>query len=321
MNERTFPFSFLLIVIFVIISSCESITEKSIVAEIDLQGHRGARGLKPENTLPAFEEAMKFGMSTIELDTVVTKDKQLLIHHDTELNPVICLDEKNEPVKKIKISDLEISEIKKLDCGTLKNPKFPEQQPVAGTRLSTLGEFFKFVQEYEKKNKLTRKFQFNIETKFPSSPKETDIEEFARLMVTEIEKAKMVERSTVQSFNHKVLPIVLKLNPKLKTSALIEPNGILGYINLRFFFRRTKQTRAIEQAITANAKIISPYYEYVDEFFLKTAHEKNLIVIPWTVNDPEDMKRLLQIGVDGIISDYPDRLKKVFEESLNAKKN
>ncbi len=278
--------------------------------ELDLQGHRGARGLKPENTIPAFEEALSWGMNTLELDTVVTKDKQLIIHHDTELNPSICLHTEGKNLKSDPISLFTVAELKKLDCGSLPNPKFPEQKTSPNTKLSTLQEFFQFIQAYEKKNKSTVKVYFNIETKFPNNASNEDVQEFANLMVKEIEKAGMVERTIVQSFRIDVLPLVKKLNPKIQTSALFAPTITEG-IRLYLGIGSSIQEDILKKSEEMGANIISPYFLYVNSEFVHKAHQQNRKVIPWTVNDKKEMQRLQEIGVDGMISDYPNKLVEV----------
>jgi glycerophosphoryl diester phosphodiesterase len=290
---------------------CSStITNRRLNSELDLQGHRGARGLKPENTIPAFEEALFWGMNTIELDTVVTKDKQLIIHHDTELNPQLCRHTEGKKVIVENISHFTVAELKKLDCGSLPNPKFPDQKLVPNTNLSTLQEFFQFIQNYEKKNKTTSKVNFNIETKFPNSTTPEEIQEFANLIVKEIEQAGMVDRTIVQSFRIEVLPLVKKLNPKIQTSALFAPTIVEG-IRLYLGIGSSIQENILKQSEEVGANIISPYFLYVDAEFVQKAHKQNRKVIPWTVNDKKEMLRLQEIGVDGIISDYPNKLVEV----------
>ncbi|MCB1177307.1 MAG: glycerophosphodiester phosphodiesterase, partial [Leptospiraceae bacterium] len=304
-----FNIIYLLLVIF---TYCSSIPQsKPLNGSIDLQGHRGARGLKPENTIPAFEEALKRGMTTLELDTVVTKDKELIVHHDSEINPTICKHTEGKVLTREPISNWTVAELKKLDCGELKNPNFPDQTPVKGTQLSTLKEFFDFVKDYEKKNKTTVKVKFNIETKFPNNPTEESIKEFAALMVSKIEESKMVERSTVQSFTIEVLPLIKEKNPSLKTSALFVPSifqGIRLYLGLGSGLKKD----ILEKTKIVGADIVSPYFLYVDKEFVHFAHNMKIEVLPWTVNTKKEMLRLKELGVDGIISDYPDKLQEIF---------
>lgn len=286
------------------------------IKELDLQGHRGARGLYPENTLPAFKAAMDLGMTTIELDTVLTKDKQLIIHHDDNLNPEICKWSNGDIVKSLQVKNFTVSELKNLDCGSLKNSRFPEQTLVPGTKLSTLKEFFQFVKNYEKEKKITRPFLYNIETKLNEKDyTREEVLEYARVMANTIEEANAVKQATVQSFVLEVLPEIKKINPEIKTSALFAPSKF-DYLLLSFGFSSPGNS-IIEKTKQIKAEIISPYYEYINPKFIHSCRESKIKVIPWTVNDKELMKKLMQIGVDGIISDYPDRLKSVHLEKIN----
>jgi glycerophosphoryl diester phosphodiesterase len=286
--------------------------EQSI--ELDLQGHRGARGLFPENTLPAFKAAMDIGVNTLELDTVLTKDKQLIIHHDTNLNPEICIWTNGSKVEAIPVKNFTVSELKELDCGALKNKRFPEQAIVPGTKLSTLKEFFMYVKEYERENKISRPFLFNIETKInEKNYTNEDISDYARIMVKTIEEAGVVKRSTVQSFVLEVLPEVKKLNPEITTSALFAPSKT-DYFLLKIG-SSAPGNAIIEKTKLLKAEIISPYYEYVNPEFVRASRKSKIKVIPWTVNDEQVMRKLILDGVDGLISDYPNKLKSVQLES------
>ena len=180
--------------------SCASLPDKPIAATIELQGHRGARGLAPENTWPAFEQAIRHGMNVLELDTVITADGDLVIHHDTETNPALCRTADGQPVKKAAISTLTVAELKTFDCGSDLHEKFPEQQPVPGTRLITLDEFFANIRALENKDAHIKTIAFNIEAKFPNGhPTDAELKRFADLLVGKIRRAGMAKRSTVQS--------------------------------------------------------------------------------------------------------------------------
>lgn len=287
-------------------------------AAIELQGHRGARGLRPENTLPAFTMAIKNNMTTLELDTHLTRDGQLILYHDNFLNPLMCAwdgEKSGQTVRPRAIQEMTVAELKELDCG-LRNPKWPRQKAVEDTRLSTLPEFFDFVKRYEESpdGQGKKPLLFNIEIKFQAG---TDTPEFqekaAAAMVAAIEAAGVDERTTVQSFQPAVLPRVKKRNAKIRTSALFAPTyweGLHMLVGLGDRFRR----KIIQDTLAVGAEVVSPYKLYVTPEFIREAHEKKLLVIVWTVNDSEEMERLIQMGVDGIISDYPNRLKKVWRK-------
>ncbi len=282
---------------------------------LDMQGHRGARGLYPENTLPAFKAAMDHGMTTIELDTVLTKDKQLIIHHDDNLNPEICKWSNGANVESLPVKNFTVAELKELDCGSLKNSRFPEQTLVPGTKLSTLKEFFQYVKNYESEKKVTKPFLYNIETKLNEKDySNEEVLDYARVMVNTIEEAKVVKQATVQSFVLEVLPEIKKLNSEISTSALFVPTK-WEYLLLSLGIESPRNT-IIEKTKEVKAEIISPYHEYVSAQFVRSCKESKIRVIPWTVNDKDLMRKLINLGVDGIISDYPDRLRSVQLEKI-----
>lgn len=293
------------------LGNCATVeTPNRLRKEIDLQGHRGARGLKPENTWPAFEEAIRYKMVTLELDTVLTKDKRIVIHHDSDTNPVICQNVDGSPIQKKSLYDLTLAELQALDCGSKQNPSFPKQIPVPGTKLLSLEEFFELVQKHEKKSKEV--YEFNIETKFPDDGSAPDslVKEHTEKLIQIIEKYKVVDRTTIQSFDLRTLTVSKQKNSKIKTSALFVPTYFQGFLMTIGFgngYRESILTNAKEK----QADIISPYFLYVTPKFVKTSHDKGMLVIPWTVNSEKEMNRLVSCGVDGIISDYPDMLDKV----------
>jgi glycerophosphoryl diester phosphodiesterase len=279
---------------------------------IDLQGHRGARGMRPENTIPAFQYCIEHNMTTIELDTHVTKDKQLIVWHDGAIDGSLCLGEDGRPAQPMSIKELTVPEIKKYDCGAVKNNKFPEQVLVKDTRLVTLTEFFDFIEKYEKVHPEQRPLDFNIETKFGERYSRDEILETADLMVKTIETSGMVDRTTVQSFVIDVLPEIKRLNRGLKTSALFKPTRFQGIKMLLGL--NANRSEIIEKTIKMNADIISPYFLYVTPAFVTQCHAKNIEVLPWTVNDEKKIKHLLNCGVASIIPDYPHRLYSVYTQ-------
>lgn len=303
----------LLIVSCQISEKKENFSNKAIRTALDLQGHRGARGLKPENTWPAFEDAIKFGMTTLELDTVVTRDSQIIIHHDSESNPNLCQGDDGSKIPKKSIYDWNLKELQSLDCGSLRNPKFPEAELIPKTRLLSLDEFFQKVALAEKTYK--RNLFFNIETKFPEDyvVPESKVKEHVDLLVVAIQKAKVEDRATIQSFDLRTISYLKSLKTKIRGSALFAPSYPQG-IRLTLGFGGSIGSNIILAANSVKADIISPYHLYVTREFVKEAHDAGLEVIPWTVNDKEKMRILLDLGVDGIISDYPNRLIEVFRE-------
>ncbi|TGK02736.1 glycerophosphodiester phosphodiesterase [Leptospira langatensis] len=309
----------LILAAFLFYCGGDQIRNQPMDGTLDSQGHRGARGLKPENTWPAFEEALQHGMTTLELDTVLTKDQKIVIHHDSNTNPAICTKKDGTEISSVSLYDLTLAELKQLDCGSKKNINFPEQASVPGTELITLGEFFDKIKTWERTGKRPKLPKFNIETKFPndenSNVSPEILEAHVSLLLKTIEAAGMVDRSTVQSFYLPALSIAKKKNPRIKTSALFSltyPQGMA----MKLGFGDSRRHAVLEKTKELKADIISPYFLYVSHDFVTQAHSLGIRVIPWTVNDPEEMRRLIRVGVDGIISDYPDRLNSVLKETV-----
>jgi glycerophosphoryl diester phosphodiesterase len=250
--------------------------------KIVVHGHRGARAIYPENTLPAFEYAIKQGVDVLEMDLAVTKDNVLVISHDPHINAEIC----TGPHPGIAIHELTLAELKQYDCGTLKNPRFPKQQPVPGTRIPTLDEVLN----------LSRlgSFQFNIETKsFPDHPELTPTPDvFARMMLEQIRKHKVESRVIMQSFDFRTLHAMKKLAPEIRLAALYEGPP-------RPF---------VDIAKEAGATIISPFWELVTPEQVKASHAAGLEVVPWTADTSAAWQTLIDAGVDAIISDDPAEL-------------
>ena len=310
---------YLYLILAIFSANCRGMGEspRRAAAEFDLQGHRGARGLAPENTWPAFEKALEYKMTTLELDTVLTKDGVQVVHHDAETNPAICLQQDSSPIEKKKISEITWAELSTLDCGSLLNPKFPQQKLHPGIGLLTLPQFFEKFREYEKKHPHAQNVQFNIETKFYSddqaSPEE--MQRFAEIASQNFADSGYAKRITVQSFVIDVLPLVKARLPQVRTSALFAPSRYTG-LKMYLGFGVTERTEILERAEKVSADIISPYFLFSTADFNRMAHAKGFLVIPWTVNDEEEMRLQIKAGVDGLISDYPDRLRKVADEQL-----
>ena len=258
----------------------------------DLQGHRGARGYAPENTLPGFERALALGARTLELDVGVTRDGVVVIHHDRRLNPDLARgpDGRWIAAPGPLIKDLSFDELQRYDVGRIRPGseyarRFPHQQPIDGTRIPNLSELFSMAGEA---------VRFNIETKIsPQAPSDTvPPEPFARALVAEIRRAGAQVRSTVQSFDWRTLKIVEREAPEIATSYLTEGHD--------------SDPRKVH---AAGGRIWSPDFRDLDSAKVAAARGLGLKVIPWTVNEPRDIARVLALGVDGMISDYPDRVR------------
>lgn len=264
----------------------------------DLQGHRGARGTAPENTLPGFAAALSVGVATLELDTGVTRDGVVVIHHDRRLNPDIARGPDGrwiEPPGPL-LRELDYKELQRYDVGRLRPgsdyaARLPEQAPVDGARIPRLAELFALVRRSG-----NDQVRFNIETKIsPAAPAETlPPAEFARALIAEIRAAGMAERTTVQSFDWRTLHAVEREAPEIATVYLTGRR------------RGGSQPKAVH---AAGGRIWSPNYTELDSAALIEARALGLKVVPWTVNEPGFIARFLDLGVDGIITDYPQRVR------------
>jgi glycerophosphoryl diester phosphodiesterase len=281
----------------------------------DLQGHRGTRGLAPENTLAAFRIAVALGVTTLETDLAVTKDDVLVISHDPMLNPDLVRGPDGKwIVAGVPIHSLTLAELKRYDIGRL-NPaakyaqQFPEQKPVDGERFPTLAEFFAAAGP---------DVRFNIEIKTdPTKPDLTvDPVRFAQLAVEAIRLGKAGGRSTIQSFDWRGLIEARRLAPEIATSCLsIESNGMdtVGRTSgrpspwLAGLDLANHGGSVPRLAKAAGCAVWSPFWRNVTAENIKEAQALGLKALPWTVNNPAEMTRLIDMGVDGLITDYPDR--------------
>ena len=254
---------------------------------MDVQGHRGARGHLAENTLPSFRLALEMGVDTLELDTGITRDGVVVVHHDRRLNPDVARkDGKWVSAPGLLISELSFAELQKYDVGRIRPgseyaQRFPQQKPLDGTRIPRLSEV------------LALNSRFNVETKVaPDAPMETLAPEpFARALVAEIRKAGAAARCTIQSFDYRTLKVVEREAPEIATAYLTE---------------RATSVPALVHA--AGARLWSPDFRALDAAKVAAARALGLKIIAWTVNEPADIARAVELGLDGIISDYPDRV-------------
>jgi glycerophosphoryl diester phosphodiesterase len=249
---------------------------------IQVHGHRGARAMRPENTMPAFEYAIAQGVDALELDMAVTKDGVIVVSHDPELRAPVC----TGPRDGVAIHSLTLAEVRQWDCGAKQNPLFAKQQPVPGTKMPTLDEVFTLAPK--------GRFLFNIETKI--TPQQPELApppgEFVRLVLAEIHKHHLESRVVLQSFDFRTLHEMRKIAPKIRRSAL--------YTGAPRDF--------VDIGREAGAQIVSPEYHLVTAGQVKAAHAAGFEVLPWTANTPEDWASLVAAGVDGIISDDPAAL-------------
>ena len=293
---------------------------------LDLQGHRGTRGLMPENTLPAFARALTLGVSTLELDCAITKDGVVVVSHDSTLNPDITrgpdgkwLEGEGPPIRQFTYAELQRFDVGRIDPQNAYAKRFPRQQPVDGTRMPRLADVFALVRRSG--NNAVR---FNIETKIsPLHPERTvSPEAFARAFIELIKKEKMESRVTIQSFDWRTLKVVQQEAPEIATTYLTAQQGFMD--NIQAGKRESPWTAGLHVSDfggsvprlvkEAGGAVWSPYHGEITREQVKEAQVLGLKVVVWTVNEPADMRRMLEWRVDGIISDYPDVLRKVAGE-------
>ncbi len=290
------------LLIFCILSGVQA----QYIPKFDLQGHRGARGLKPENTTPAFTTALDLGVTTLELDVVITKDNQVLVSHEPFMSPSICFDTSGQLFKgdqKYNIYKLTYEETKQFDCGSKGNQRFPEQQkeiafkPLLSDVIIAVENHIKNFSQYE--------VDYNIEIK--SSPEgdrkfHPSVEVFSELVFQLIDQYLPWERVVIQSFDFRVLQYWHAKYPKVRLAALVE------------------NTKSIDANLTNLGfvpSIYSPYYKLLSSDQVEYVHtftpagmektKQKMRVIPWTVNEIKEMEEMKAWGVDGLITDYPNR--------------
>ncbi|MEZ4888965.1 MAG: glycerophosphodiester phosphodiesterase family protein [Chitinophagales bacterium] len=265
--------------------------------KIDLQGHRGARGLMPENTIPAFIKALDLGVNTLEMDVVITKDKKVLLSHEAFMSSEICLDSLGQAIpdslaKFLNIYEMNAEEVQSYDCGSKPYGRFPQQQKLKVSK-PLLSAVIDTVEAYIAANKLAPVF-YNIETK--SVPDGDDRfhpkpDEFVRLLLEVIDQKGIADRTIIQSFDPRTLQATKALKKEMVVALLVYNED--GY-------------EANIQRLGFLPEIYSCYFPLVTDSLMDYARQQKMKVIPWTVNDSLEMKRLVEMGVDGIITDYPD---------------
>jgi glycerophosphoryl diester phosphodiesterase len=308
----------------------------------DLQAHRGGLALRPENTLPAFEHAMRLGVSTLELDIQITEDGEAVVTHDRQVSGVKCRDtapatpgDPEFPYVGKYVHTLTLAQVKTLDCGerhpadVRTDPYLPTLVMKPGERMPTLEQVLELVKRRDRDVKL------NIETKVEAgAPHETaPREQFVQVVAAELRRERMLHRATIQSFDWGALMRMAEVEPRLPLVALVVPNFLqvgqpgaspwLGGIDIDDF--GGDPVAAVD---SFGADAISPlhgdpqggavywpeYRPFTTRDMVRRAHSAGLEVIPWTVNDRPTMEKLIDDGVDGLITDFPDRLRVVLEE-------
>ena len=268
----------------------------------EIQGHRGCRGLMPENSIPAFLKALDLGVHTLEMDVVISGDGQVVVSHEPYFHADYCTKPDGTPVlksDKINLYKLSYEQIKKYDIGARGNEAFAEQQKIS-TYKPLLSEVIEEVERYLMTKKLPP-CKYNIEIK--SEQTEYDVSqpkpaEFSELVNAVLVQQKIEPRRVVlQSFDFEVLKywhaqITNKRFLPVKLSALVS---------------NMKGVEANLKSLGFVPAIYSPYYRLLNQRAVEQLHQRGIKVIPWTVNTRDEMKQIKALGTDGLITDYPDR--------------
>lgn len=292
------------LLIFLIISFSAS---AQYIPKFDLQGHRGARGLQPENTIPAFITALDYGVTTIEMDVVITKDKQVIVSHEPWMSSEICLTPDSTLITKEKppiIYQMNYQEIRNYDCGLKPNAQFPQQEKVVAYK-PLLRDVIAAVEDHIKSYSLYE-VDYSIEiksTKAGDNKLHPAPEEFSDIVYQLIDQYLPWERVVIQSFDFRVLKYWKKKYPHVRLAALVE-NQSSAEANLN--------------TLGFTPSIYSPYFKFLKPEIIASLKKKKIRVIPWTINEIDDLKLFKSWGVDGIITDYPDRAS---ELGLGLKRN
>lgn len=283
------------------------------VQQIDLQGHRGARGLMPENTIPAFLLALDLGVTTLEMDVAINAEGHVVVSHEPWMSAKICSHADGRPVtedeeKTLRIFAMSDAELASFDCGSRGHPDHPNQQTMSISK-PLLSDLFNAVARHVEETGHDAKFGqvlFNIEIKsLPEGDNifHPEVMKFANALYQLINEHGLMDRTSIQSFDVRALEAIHEIDPQVATVYLVE------------------NSRGLEQNLTRlsfTPSIYSPDYELLDLAQIDAAHALSIRVIPWTVNDAQAMRDLISMGVDGLITDYPDIGMQVLAEIQQA---
>lgn len=276
-------------------SSQRAITSKRI---IEVQGHRGDRGNFPENSIPAFISAVKKGAAVVELDVVISKDQKVVVSHEPFMSSQYMLDTEGKPITKDKeksynLYEMTYDSIRKFDGGSKGNTAFPMQQKQK-TYKPLLSEMIDSVEQYIAKNNL-KSVRYNIEIKSDKSDygkRQPEPEVFADLVMKIIKEKGIEKKINIQSFDPTVLNIMHRRYPKTKIAYLAGEGDLSKNLSLLDF----------------KPEIYSPHYKMLNKTVVDALRQLNIKIIPWTVNEDQAIDNMIQLEVDGIITDYPEKV-------------
>jgi len=273
----------------------------------DVQGHRGARGLAPENTLPAFRTALDLGVTTLEMDLAISQDGQVVVSHEPWMSHVICRTPDGERIPEGEAQShnlyaMPYERVAQYDCGSLAHPEFPEQENEPA-RKPLLREVIELAEDRVDLGGRDRPVFYNVEIKsrpawegrFHPAP-----DAFAQAVYDMLESEGVLRRTTVQSFDPRALVAMHAIDSDVRLAMLVSRGFNPGM-------------QAFVDSLGFVPDIYSPDHRLVDEDLLAEAEERGMQVIPWTVNEGRAMRRLIALGVDGLITDYPDRAQRVLQ--------
>lgn len=295
--------------ILLLLLSIGPVAKGQYLPRFDVQGHRGARGLKPENTIPAFLTALNYGVTTIELDLAVTRDNEIVVSHEPWMSAALCISSAGEPIderseKKYNIYQMTYEEVRQFDCGSKFNDQFPAQtkiplsKPLLTDVIVAVEDHIKSFTQYEVDYNIEIKSFPQGDNKFHPTP-----EVFSDIVYDLINQYLPMERVIIQSFDFRVLKYWHIKYPEVRLAALVE---------------NTRSINANLSELGFTPAVYSPYFKLLTRNKIEFLHQERMRVIPWTVNEKADMERLKAWGVDGIITDYPNRSA---ELGLNLKMN
>lgn len=291
-----------LLFVCTLLLGCKSLVYQPFMIDknFDWQGHRGARGLMPENIVSGFLLALDLGVKTLEMDLCVSKDNILVVSHEPYMSAEICTDAKENLItaadeqQKFALYQMPITEIQACDCGSLKHPRFPFQKKQKAYK-PTLVEVVATVRAYCVQKNIPMPY-FNLEIK--SKPAwdgllTPSVADFAKLVLDDVNRMEINDLTIIQSFDPRALEAIKKLDKNIKTALLIE---------------NIEEVKENLNKLSFKPDIYSPSFKLVNLSTVQYCHQRQIRVIPWTVNDTTDMIALIRLGVDGIITDYPNKI-------------